>query len=78
MCGLIKPKSITWDQMEGSGCEKKVGEELSNRLVKRTLKFEGGFLMMWRCILWEGVRYSCKIDRRMDAELYTQILENEL
>ncbi len=29
-------------------------------------------------MLWEGVGYGCKIDGRMDAELYTQILEDEL
>lgn len=34
--------------------------------------------MMWGCMPWEGVGYGCKIDGRMDAELYTQILEDEL
>ena len=29
-------------------------------------------------MMWEGVGYGCKIDGRMDAELYTQILEDEL
>jgi hypothetical protein len=27
---------------------------------------------------WEGVGYACKIDKRMDGELYKQILEDEL
>ena len=27
--------------------------------------------------MWKGVRYGCKIDGRMDAELYTKILEDE-
>lgn len=57
---------------------KKAGEKLSDRLVEGTLKFGGGSLMMWGCMLWEGVGYGCKIDGRMDAELYTQILEDEL
>jgi hypothetical protein len=57
---------------------KKAGEGLSDRLVEGTLKFGGGSLMMWGCMLWEGVGYGCKIDGRMDAELYTQILEDEL
>ena len=29
-------------------------------------------------MLWEGVGYTCKIDGRMDRELYTKILEDEL
>ena len=27
--------------------------------------------------MWEGVGYACKIDGKMDADLYTQILEDE-
>ena len=34
--------------------------------------------MMWGCMLWEGVGYACKIDGRMDGDLYTKILEDEL
>ena len=34
--------------------------------------------MMWGCMLWDGVGYACKIDGRMDGELYTKILEDEL
>ena len=33
---------------------------------------------MWGCMSWDGVGYSCKIDGRMDAELYSQILEDKL
>src|SRR5882724_11598566 len=57
---------------------KKAGEGLSDRLVKETVKFGGGSLMIWGCMLWEGVWYTCKIDGRMDAELYTKILQDEL
>ena len=57
---------------------KKTGEGLSDRLVEGTLKFGGGSLMMWGCMLWEGVGYGCKIDGRMDGDLYVQILEDEL
>ena len=31
---------------------------------------------MWGCMSWYGVGYSCKIDYRIDAELYFQILED--
>ena len=57
---------------------KKAEEGLSDRLVEGTLKFGGGSLMMWGCMMWEGMGYGCKIDGRMDAELYTQILKDEL
>ena len=34
--------------------------------------------MMWGCMTWDGVGLACKIDGRMDADLYVQILEEEL
>jgi hypothetical protein len=62
-------RTITW---------KMVGEGLSDRLVEGTLKFGGGSLMMWGCMMWEGVGYACKIDGKMDADLYVQILDEDL
>ena len=52
---------------------KKAGKSLSDRLVKETVKFGGGSLKVWECMLWEGVWYACK----MDGKLYTKILEDE-
>ena len=57
---------------------KKAGEELSDRVVQGTRKFGGGSLMVWGCMLWEGVGYACKIDGRMDGELHVKILQDEL
>ncbi|KAI5115405.1 hypothetical protein M0805_004187 [Coniferiporia weirii] len=57
---------------------KQSGQGLSDRLVEGTLKFGGGSIMIWGCMLWEGTGLACKIDGRMDGELYTQILEDEL
>ena len=34
--------------------------------------------MFWGCMLWDGVGYGTKIDGKMDAQLYTNILEDEL
>jgi hypothetical protein len=47
-------------------------------LVEGTKKFGGGSLMMWGCMLWEGPGYGCKIDGRMDEDLYIKILDDEL
>jgi hypothetical protein len=57
---------------------KEVGEGLSDRLVEGTQKFGGGNMMMWGCMGWDGVGYATRIEGRMDAELYTSILEDEL
>jgi hypothetical protein len=43
-----------------------------------TVKFGGGSLMVWGCMLWEGPGYATRIEGKMDAELYTSILEDEL
>src|ERR1700760_1729912 len=53
---------------------KRLGERLSDRLVVGTKKFGGGSLMMWGCMGWDGVGYACKINARMDADLYVAIL----
>ena len=34
--------------------------------------------MMWGCMLWDGPRYACKIDGRMDGDIFIQILDDEL
>jgi len=57
---------------------KEVGEPLSDRLVESTVKFGGGNVMMWGCMLWEGIGYATRIEGKMDAELYCAILDDEL
>ena len=57
---------------------KKAGEGLSDRLVDGTVKFGGSSLMVWGCMLWDGPGYACKIDGRMDGDLYVKILEEDL
>jgi len=54
------------------------GEELNDRLVDGTVKFGGGSLMIWGCMLWDGPGFACKIDGRMDGDLYIKIMEDEL
>ena len=57
---------------------KKAEEGLSNKLIKETIKFEEGFVMVWGCIFWDGPRYTCKINRRMDGDLYMKIMKEDL
>jgi transposase len=57
---------------------KKAGEGLSDRLVQGTVKFGGGSVMVWGCMMWEGPGMACKIDGRMDGQLYVDILEDDL
>jgi hypothetical protein len=46
--------------------------------VEGTVKFGGGSLMIWGCMLWDGPGYAAKIDGRMDADLYCKILDDDL
>ena len=42
---------------------KRAGEGLSDRLVKGTVKFGGGSVMMWGCMFWDAPGYACKLLR---------------
>ena len=42
------------------------------------MKFGGGSVMLWGCMLWDGPGYACRIDGRMDGDLFIQILDDEL
>ena len=57
---------------------KETGGGLSDWLVKGTVKFGGGNIMIWGCMGWEGIGYMCKIEGKMNGEVYESILENEL
>ena len=59
-------------------CWKYHGELLSNRTCQATVKHGGGSLMVWGCITAEGIGFLTKIEGTMDAELYCQILRDEL
>src|SRR6266550_3398768 len=72
----MRLKSIVWGQMGGNGLGRRQG--LSERLVQGTLKFGGGSVMVWGSMMWEGPGMACKIDGRMDGQLYVDILEDEL
>jgi transposase len=54
------------------------GEELQPRHVKQTVKHGGGSIMMWGCMTWHGIGYCCRINGKMDQQMYLQILGDEL
>jgi len=49
-----------------------------SRRIKQIVKFRGGNLMIWSCMRWEGVGYATRIEGKMNAQLYTDILGDEL
>ena len=49
---------------------KRVGERLSDRLVKGAVKFRSGSVMLWGYMLWDVPGYTCRIDGRMDGDLF--------
>ena len=51
---------------------KRAGEGLNDRLVESTMKFGGGSVMLWGCMLWDGPGYACRTDGRMDWDLLIQ------
>src|SRR5215469_12370996 len=44
--------------------------------VSKTVKYDGGNLMIWGCMTVHGVGWMCSIDGGMDATLYTSILDD--
>lgn len=58
--------------------KKKTDNKLTDREVKGTMKFGGGNLMFWGCMTAQGIGYGCRIDGRMDAEIYVSILDDYL
>src|SRR6266481_926630 len=80
-------KSLVWSYETKINCLgsdgrkwawKRAGEGLSDRLVEGTVKFGGGSVMVWGCMLWDGPGYACKIEGRMDGDLFIQIMDDEL
>ena len=59
-------------------CWKRHREMLSNRTCQATVKHGGGSLMVWGCMTAQGIGYLMRIEGNMDADLYCQILRDEL
>jgi transposase len=52
--------------------------QITDRDVQGTVKFGGGSIMIWGCMMACGVGHACRIDGRMDSELYVKILAGEM
>ena len=78
LSGQMKPKLITWVHITGDVSLKIAPDRLNSRLAEGHLKLEKGYLMIWGCILFKEVGDACKIDRRMNGNLYIKILEDDL
>lgn len=53
-------------------------EPLQSRHVQQTVKHGGGNIKLWSCISYSGVGYIVRIDDVLTADLYKQILEEDL
>lgn len=53
-------------------------KNLPNHTVKQTVKHGGGSVMVWSCLTSRGVGNVYKIDGRMNATNYLELLEEEL
>ena len=64
---------------DGRKCAHKLpGEGLTDRLVQGTLKFGGGSVMVRGCMSQARVRNCCRMDGRMDGDLCTAILDEDM
>ena len=52
---------------------KKVGEDFLPECGDRTVKFEGGNVIMWGCITCDGVGPLVKVKRRMNSDDYIKL-----
>ena len=57
---------------------KTTNEALHELLVQGTMKYHDGNVMMWGCMAYQGVGFACRIHGGMNAELYKNILNDEL
>lgn len=54
------------------------GQVLDGRCVDETVKFGGGNVMIWGCMLAYGVGIACRIEGTMTGKVYMEILDEGL
>ena len=57
---------------------RRVGEDYLPKCVQSTVKFGGGSVMVWGCIISDGVGPLTTVDGRMKAKNYIDLLEQTL
>lgn len=80
-------KNILWtdeSKFELFGQKKRIrvwrkhGEELQDRHIQKTVKHGGGNILVWGCFSWAGVGNLAKIDGIMTADVYIDIINENL
>lgn len=56
----------------------KPGEKLVDKNIQKTIKHGGGSIMVWGCFAWSGLGNLIKIDGIMTADVYIDILNENL
>ena len=59
-------------------CRRRPGDALLPQNVHKTVKHGGGNLQVWGCLTWNGTGHLHRIDGRMDAVQYCNILDKSL
>jgi hypothetical protein len=59
-------------------CWRKPGQEFDERYVRKEVKHGGGSVMVWGCVTAKGLGRIVRIEGNMDANLYTQILNDDV
>jgi len=54
------------------------GGRLDSRSVREAVKYGSGYIMVWGCMMADGLGLCCRIEGNLNAELYEQILSDEL
>ena len=67
-----------WGSDGGERCFRRAGEPLRDHQVIPTRKFGGGSIMVWGCMLASGIGFLCRVDGGLNAEVYKNILEDDL
>ncbi|KAL0957301.1 hypothetical protein HGRIS_014897 [Hohenbuehelia grisea] len=59
-------------------CRRRVGEALLERNVKKVVKHGGGNIQVWGCITWDGPGRLHRVEGRMNAVQFCDILSESL
>lgn len=67
-----------FDSDEHEWCWRRPGEGFDEHYTKKVVKHRGGSIMVWECVTATGLGQIYHIEGNMNANLYVQILDDEL